>query len=100
MDVQQRNVLEVAAADENPKGAWAGAPSLAASTVAMTNTSGFPVEVSVVGGTYTVLKKNGVTLPSVTSAIMGTIPFRFRLAPGASYSITYSAAPTVTYTYA
>lgn len=77
-----------------PVGAWSGAPSMAASTVAMTNTTAWPIEVSITGGTWTVFKKNNVTLTGVTSAIMGTIPFRFTLRPGGTWALTYSVAPT------
>lgn len=93
MDVQQYNVTSVAAAEENPSGTWAGAPSLAASTVAMTNTSGFDVEVGISSGTVTVVKKNGVTLTAITSG-------RIHLRPGHTVAITYSVAPTMQWLYA
>ena len=74
-----------------PKGAWAGAPSVAASTVAMPNTSGFPVTAYVTSGTVTVIKTNGVT----TGLTSGTV----HLGPGDSLSVTYSVAPTIVWIY-
>jgi hypothetical protein len=92
MDIDQMNTLNVAAAAENPSGVWSGAPALAASTVAMTNTSGFDVEVNISSGTVTVVKKNGVTMTAVTSG-------RVHLRPGATIAITYSVAPTLQWLY-
>lgn len=77
-----------------PAGTWAGAPSLAASTVAMTNTSGYEVEVGISSGTVTVVKKNGVTLTAITT------PAAVRLRPGHTLAITYSVAPTLQWVYA
>lgn len=93
MDVDQYNTLIKAAADENPSGAWSGAPSLAASTVDMTNTSGFPVMVYVSAGTVTVVKVDGVTTGLTT-------PGSVRLRPGGTLNITYSVAPTLHWLYA
>ena len=94
MDVQQLNVTLVAAAEANPTGVWAGAPALAASTVAMTNTSGFDVIVGISAGTVTVVKKNGVTLTAITT------PAQVHLRPGHTLAITYSVAPTLQWVYA
>jgi len=91
MDVQQYNATVAAADAENPSGAWAGAPSLAASTVAMKNTSGHPVWVDVIGGTVTAVKVDGVT----TGFTSGS----FRLRRGSSIAITYSVAPTLGWFY-
>ena len=91
MDVQQYNATKVAADYANPTGAWAGAPSLAASTVAMKNTSGHTLWVDVSGGTVTVVKVGGVT----TGLTAGS----FRLMPNDSIALTYSVAPTVGWTY-
>lgn len=77
-----------------PAGTWSGAPSLAASTVAMANTSGYDVEVGISSGTVTVVKKNGVTLTAVTT------PASVRLRPGHTLAITYSVAPTLQWVYA
>jgi hypothetical protein len=94
VDEQELHVTELAEDDSlAPTGLWAGAPSLAASTVAMVNTSGWPVEVGISGGTVTVVKKNGVTITAVTSG-------RVHLRDGASVAITYSVAPTVQWMYA
>lgn len=94
VDVQQLLATQAAVEDERPKGAWADAPSLAASTVAMTNSSGWPVDVGISSGTVTVVKKNGVTLTAVTT------PAQVRLNPGATLAITYSVAPTLQWMYA
>jgi hypothetical protein len=91
VDVQQFNVTKNAADASAPSGVWAGAPSLAASTVEMENTSGFPVVVEVVGGTVTVVKVNGTT----TGITAGS----FRVRVGETLAITYSVAPTLTWTY-
>lgn len=91
MDVAQYDTL-VAAADElRPSGAWASAPALAASTVAMENTSGRVVSVDVSGGTVTVIKIDGVTTGFTTG--------NFRLRPGQTIAVTYSVAPTVAWYY-
>lgn len=100
MDVQQYLATKAAVDADAPTGLWSTAPSLAATTVPMVNTSGREVEVGITGGTYTVVKKNGVTLPGVTSAIYGSFPARIRLGAGASLAITYSAAPTLQWLYA
>jgi hypothetical protein len=75
-----------------PHGAWAAAPSLAASTVNMFNTSGLPVSVHVSAGTVTVIAIDGVT----TGLTSGS----FRLRRGGRIAITYSAAPTLGWVYA
>lgn len=75
-----------------PTGVWSGAPSLAASTLVMTNTTAWPVEVGVSGGTVTVITKNGVALTAVTSG-------RVLLQPKATIAITYSVAPTLQWIY-
>jgi hypothetical protein len=98
MDVQQWNVTAAAADDENPSGAWAGAPSLAASTVDMVNTSGHPVDVYIAGvGTVTVVKVDG----AVTGLVSTTAPAgKVRLRRGGKLNITYSVAPTLHWIYA
>lgn len=75
----------------SPSGAWAGAPSLAATTVPMTNTSGFAVSVHISAGTVTVIKIDGVT----TGLTSGS----FRIRRGGTLTITYSVAPTLAWTY-
>lgn len=91
MDVQQFNITKAAADSVNPAGVWADAPSLAASTVAMTNNSGHTVWVDVSSGTVTVIKVDGDT----TGLTSGS----FRLLPNQDIAITYSVAPTVGWTY-
>jgi hypothetical protein len=93
MDVQELHVTQLAAEAERPQGVWAGAPSLAASTVAMENTSEYDVVVGISSGTVTVVKHNGVTLTAITSG-------RLLLHPGATVAITYSVAPTLQWVYA
>lgn len=90
-DVAQYNALVAAAGSANPTGAWAGAPSLAATGVNMKNTSGRSLLVDISGGTVTAIKVNNVA----TGITAGTV----RLAPGDKVSITYSAAPTVGWNY-
>ena len=91
MDVDQFNTLRVAASSDNPSGAWAGAPALAASTVDMTNTSGFPVVVYVSSGTVTVVKVDGVTTGLTSGA--------FRLRPGGVINLPHSVDPTLHWVY-
>jgi hypothetical protein len=95
MDVQQYKVTKAAVDEERPTGLWTGAPALAASTVAMVNTSGYDVVCNVTGGTTTAVKRNGVTITGLTSAIGQIL-----LAPGSSIAVTYSAAPTLQWMYA
>lgn len=93
--------LQAARDGVRPTGVWTGAPATAASTVAMTNTTKWPVEVLFSGGTWTVLKKNNVTQVGVTSANQGTVPTKLTLNPGATWALTYSVVPTsVVWTYA
>lgn len=100
-DVEELHTTELAEDELAPNGTWAGAPATAATTVAMENTSGYEVEITLVAGTWTVLKKNGVTLAGVTSANQGTVPTRFQLKPGDTWALTYSVVPTtVQWTYA
>lgn len=87
MDVQEYTVTKAAADSEAPTGAWSGAPSLAASTVEMQNTSGYPVWVDVVGGTVTVIE--------VEDETTGLTAGSFLLQDMQSIAITYSSAPAV-----
>lgn len=93
MDLSQYKVLRTAEGKKRQKGTWAGAPALAASNTDMTNTSGVDVYVSISGGTVTAIKVDGVAQAGLTSG-------RFALRPSQTISITYSVAPTVTWTYA
>lgn len=92
MDLQQLTTLEAVADTENPTGAWAGAPALAASTVDMVNTSGRHVTVYISAGTVTVVKINGITTGLTT-------PATIRLRRGDKLNITYSVAPTLVWLY-
>jgi hypothetical protein len=91
MDVAEYNKVKAAADELTPSGAWAGAPSLAATTVPMTNTSGRTVTVDISGGTVTVIKVNGTTTGFTTGS--------FRVRAGETLAITYSSAPTVAWYY-
>ena len=68
-------------------GDWASKPAIAASTVAVENTSGDTMWVEVAGGTVTVVKVDGVTIGARTSGM-------FLVRPGSTIAITYSVAPT------
>jgi hypothetical protein len=92
MDVQQFLVTKAAVDAEAPQGAWADAPDLAASTVAMVNDSGYDVAVYVSSGTVTVIKVDDVT----TGLTSGS----FVLRSGSALKITYSVAPTLAWVYA
>jgi hypothetical protein len=83
--------------DHRPEGAWAGAPSLAASTVDMVNTSDWPVDVFIAGaGTITVVKVDGATTGLVsTTAPAGHVTLK----RGGVLNITYSVAPTLHWIY-
>jgi hypothetical protein len=70
----------------------AGAPSVPASTVAVQNTLGFTVAVTIAGGTVTTILINGVSAGSGD----GT----YFLPPNQTIAVTYSAAPTWTWYYA
>jgi hypothetical protein len=97
MDVQEYNTTYEAAADENPTGVWAGAPA-AASATDLVNTSGHDVEVQLIAGTVTSIKKTGVELASAAVAAPGLI---VKLRPGHVLNITYSVVPTTfQWTYA
>ena len=61
----------------------------AASAVVNTNKTDNIWEVSIYGGTVTAIAKNGTTITGMTS---GTL----RIAPGETFTITYSSVPSVT----
>jgi hypothetical protein len=97
MDVQQYNSTYKAVCEEVPQGVWAGAPA-AASATDLVNTSGHDVEVQLIAGTVTSIKKNGVQLASAAVAAPGLI---VRLRPGHVLNVTYSVVPTTfQWTYA
>lgn len=93
MDVQQYYATLDAAEHEKPLGDWTGKPAVPASTVAATNTTNYPMNVEIAGGTVTVVKVDNVTVGARTS---GT----FRVRPGSTIAITYSVAPTWQWFYA
>lgn len=94
VDVAQLHTTQQAEEGSRPRGTWSGAPALAASTVAMKNTSGYTVEVNVTGGTVTAASRNGVAITGITAT-----GFRIVLAPGSTVAITYSVAPTLQWLY-
>lgn len=65
---------------------WITAPSVPASTVAVTNTYAKPVTVYVSGGTVSAIAVAGTTTGTTSGAV--------RVNPGDPIAITYSAAPT------
>lgn len=67
-------------------GMFTTAMTLAASTVPSVNPNPVPVQVTISGGTVTVIAVNGV----VTGATSGT----FTIPAGGSVAVTYSVAPT------
>ena len=87
MDVQEYTETKAAADEAAPYGAWADAPDLAATTVEMYNTSGYPVWVDVVGGTVTVIE--------VADETTGLTSGSFLLQNGQGIAVTYSVAPTL-----
>ena len=70
---------------------YAGASALTvpASGTALTNTTPFVWEVGIYGGTVTTIVKDATTITGMTQ---GTI----RVAPGETFTLTYSATPTLT----
>jgi len=65
------------------------APSVPATTVAITNTYGAPATVFITGGTGTAVVINGVTCPYLATG--------YRVLPNQTISVTYSSAPTWTW---
>lgn len=92
VDVAQLATTQAAADAVAPDGAWADAPALAASTVAMTNTTAGRVTVYISAGTVTVVKVDDVTTGLTTPATV-------TLKPGSALKITYSVAPTLAWIY-
>lgn len=72
---------------EKPLGDWTSKPSVPATTVPVTNTSGFPMHVEITGGTVTAVKIDGVT---VGARVSGS----FRVRSNSTLAVTYSAVPT------
>jgi hypothetical protein len=67
-------------------------PAVPASGTPVTNTSGYPVQVVITGGTMTNVSVNGATV----GAGAGTYP----VLPGQTISMTYTVAPTWSWQYA
>lgn len=65
-------------------------PSVPASTTPVTNNTGQQVDVAIVGGTMTNVSVNGVTV--------GAGAGNYALPPGGTISMTYTVAPTWTWT--
>lgn len=86
MDDTQLLVLQDVVEGHKPKGDWTGKPTVPATTVAATNTSGYPmwVEINLSGATVSAVKVDGVTVGARTSGM-------FRVRPGSTIAITYSA---------
>jgi hypothetical protein len=71
----------------NPRGAVT-TPGFPASTVAVTNTTGFRVMVGIKGGTSSAVAVNGV------AAVLAATPCSVFLDPGGTVAITFTVAPT------
>lgn len=87
MDNEQLKKLEAFNENLVPNGDWAEKPAIAATTVAVENTSGRAMFVEVTGGTVTVVKVDNVT---VGARVSGS----FYVRPGSTIALTYSVAPT------
>jgi hypothetical protein len=87
VDTKQLQTTENALEDLLPNGDWTSKPAIAASTVAVENTSDYTMWVEIAGGTVTVVKVDGVTIGARTSGM-------FLVRPGSTIAITYSVAPT------
>lgn len=76
----------------NPKGSVT-TPAIPASTVAVTNTTGFRITAYLKAGTITVVNINAVVSGQAAGA-GASLTFPIMLDPGGSVAITYSVAPT------
>lgn len=76
----------------NPRGSSL-APAVPASTVAVTNTFGFPAHIYIRAGTITVISINGIPT-GITAAPSATGTYLCRLSPGGTIAMTFSVAPT------
>jgi hypothetical protein len=93
VDVQQLKATENARNSEIPLGDWSGKPAVAATTVAVENTSGYNMFVEVTGGTVTSIKVDGVTVGARTSGL-------FYVRAGSTIAWAGSSAPTWQWFYA
>jgi hypothetical protein len=87
MDPEQLKTLEASIEADMAVGDWTSKPAIAASTVAVTNTSARSVWVVVTGGTVTVVKVDNVTIGTRVAGM-------FLVRPGSTIALTYSVAPT------
>jgi hypothetical protein len=92
MDDSQFQTLVDFVDAQKPLGDWDNKPAVAATTVAMTNNSGFPMWVLYDGGTVTALKVDGVTLGALTTGWV-------RVRNGSTTAWVGSAAPTMQWFY-
>jgi len=88
MDLDEYNTLIAVAEKQKPLGDWTAKPAVAATTVAMTNTTPHKMRVEVTGGTVTGVKVDGVTVGARTSG-------SFSVRPGSTIAWIGSAAPTM-----
>jgi hypothetical protein len=97
-DTELQTCLDVIDGNK-PLGLWVDAPAVPATTVPVTNTSGFAmgVEVGANGATITAVKIDGVTIGA------GTVPRvsgRYRVRNGSTIALTYTVAtPTMQWFY-
>ena len=66
-------------------------PTFPTSGTNVTNTTGFPVRIFIVGGTFTAVNVNGSSVGN------GNVDFYTQLNPGETIAVTYSSAPTWTW---
>lgn len=93
MDVQQFGATKHAVDATKPKGDWANKPTVAATTVDVTNSSGYDMFVEVTGGTVTAVKVDGVTVGARTSGM-------FYVRNGSKIQWVGTGAPTWQWFYA
>lgn len=93
MDDTQLKTCQEALEGRKTKGDWAGKPAVPATTVAVKNTSGYPMLVEITGGTVTAVKVDGVTIGARTSG-------SFRVRNGSTIAWVGTAAPTWQWFYA
>lgn len=85
-DAELQTCLDVIESHK-PLGDWASKPAVAATTVPVTNTSPYAMDVVITGGTVTAVKVDGVTIGALTSG-------RFRVRSGSTIAWVGSGAPT------
>lgn len=90
-DVQLQTCLDVIES-KKPVGDWSAKPAVAATNVAIRNTSGFAMWVEIDGGTVTGVKVDGVTIGNRTTGM-------FRVRNGSTIAWIGSVAPTMQWFY-